>query len=137
MDCMTKFSPLRDHQRRIFVCIGLMTARNTKKLSLAFAIGFMRMPTHTALSRRVVRIDKHNQHSGNGCLVDDKMLELVKGPTAMLSSVGFPNRRPVAYPLEFFQGDPATGVFGFSDQALTNDVVGIFPIPLFFTAQPA
>ena len=55
----------------------------------------------------------------------------------MLRPVGFPNRRPLADTLEIFKADSAFGVFGFRDQALGDDMVGVTPEQRFFATDPA
>ena len=62
---------------------------------------------------------------------------MAKTPAVYLSSLGLPKPGPVAYASQCFQGKTALGVFGYLDELLGEDVVGISAEPTFPLMHPA
>ena len=126
-DRLIDISPCSDIDRRVFIRVCNMSTGDTLKTGLGFAIGFVDMPASRALARGIAWINILDNNAFPLRLVLDKGLKLKERPTAVLGSVGFPNRGPFADVLEVFKFDSAPGVFGFRDEAFRNNVVLVSP----------
>ena len=135
-DRLIDISPCSDIDRRVFIRIRNMSTGDTLKTGLGFAIGFFRMPASRALARGMAWINILNRNAIQLRLVFNKRLKLKKRPTAVLCSVGFPDRGPFAEVPEILQRNSAFGVFGFLNELFRNNVVLIAPEPGFFSPNP-
>ncbi len=109
-----------------------------QKHSLAFAVGLLAMSALGACPAGVARIDLHDGDSRVLRLVREEADELVERPTRQpVPSVPTPSRYPVAYSLEVFKSDAASGVFGGLDDRLADAVVLVATEPGFLPGQPS
>lgn len=89
------------------------------------AIGLVNMSTNGTRLRRVMWIHEDDQHAHELALVLDEEAKLVESPRMLAAALSLANRYPVADAREVFEGDSASGVLGFRDQLLADDVVHI------------
>ena len=86
--------------------------------------------------RCIGRINVSNWYTSNGCLVADKLPELIKTPRAMSMSLNLSlDRCPLSDAFEIFKGDQRRGVYGFLDKLLGNAMIGVSLEPGFMTRK--
>src|SRR5216110_6405 len=102
-----------------------VSTRLADELGLRPAVGLVAMPTLRTGPRRVPWVHQDEGDPGNLALVRHERAELKERPSAVSRALALPNRYPVANPLEVFEGDGATGVFGLRDDALADGVVDV------------
>ena len=100
-------------------------------------VSFVDMSTVGTGPRCVARINQPHRHTGHRRLVGDEHPELMERPRMQVGTLSASNRYPVADTLEVFEGDTASGVFGFTDQSLADAVVHISCEPSFLSATLA
>ena len=127
--------PATNIDRRNVVGQSRVTARHTGKNALAFAIGFVNMPTLRASAARVAGVNQHHRHTSPLGFVGDKRPQLKERPTMQGGPLSTMNRYPVAYPVQIFQSESASGVFRLCHQLLADTVVRVLRKAMFFTGE--
>ncbi len=69
------------------------------------------------------RIDEHYRHASQGCLVVNKLSELMEAPIMLLASLRSLNRASFSYALKVFQGNQRRSVFGLRNQLFGDAMV--------------
>jgi hypothetical protein len=89
-----------------------------EELSSRFAIGLVDMPTAWARSAGVAWIDKAHRHAKTGSLIDDKRLQLCKGPRLQYRALRLSSPHPRLDMRQIFQRYPSICAFRRLDQSL-------------------
>lgn len=95
--------------------------------SLSSAVAALAMAADRTRLTRVASIDHHDRDARELGLVPNEEPELIEGPAADLCSLRFPKPCALADPMEVFQGDAASGVFGEGDELLRDHMVLVAP----------
>ena len=114
-----------------------MTTRSAYKLRLALAIALFAMPAHVAGAAGVAWINRDDRHTGQDRLVGQECAKLEKTPTVVPCPLSLSNRYPVAYAVQVFESDGASGVFGFLDKGLADNMVHVGTESLLLSSDPA
>jgi hypothetical protein len=112
-------------QSCVDICILGISAMQTKKFSLAFAIGFLTMATLVTGSGRVAWVDCDNRDAVEFPFVLDEITQLGKGPSTHFGSLLPLEPGPVTNPFEILKGDSSTGVFGENNERLADNVIRV------------
>jgi hypothetical protein len=104
---------------------------------LSLAIGLLTMPTGATGAACVARVDHNHAHSLPLCLVAEKQPQLVEGPTRALPTLRPSNRCSLPYPLEVFERECLTVVFGLLNKPPADFVVDLTLKACFFTPKLA
>src|SRR5271165_842357 len=115
IDC----GPARDFPRSVSVCIVGVPANHASKFSLAFTASFIDAPTFRTAPRCVAWIHKLNRDTDSLGLIQDKALQLVKGPTVQTTALLFTSPCPTDA-LQILQGDRAFGALSSANYLLRN-----------------
>jgi len=102
---------------------------------LSFAIGFIDMTTARASAAGVARINGSHSHACQLAFVFDKGAKLSKRPARQGCSLRLTSRYPLADTRQFFNGNPASGVFSLCNDLFADNVVYVFGKALFFARQ--
>lgn len=95
----------------------------TRKAFLALAVSLVAVSALRAGTGTVARVNHENGHSCKTGLVLDEGSQLTEGPTGMFRSLPLPNSCPFANVGQVFQPNPASGAFGFGNDALADAVI--------------
>jgi len=99
------------------------------------AITFVDVTTGRAGARGVARVNRDDWHTGESGFVLDKGAQLKERPAMQRGSLGATSRYPFADAAQVFEGNPASGVFRGSHDALANRVVGVRGKAALFASQ--
>ena len=114
-----------------------MTTRPTQKPRLALAILLLAMPASVARPRGVSWVNQGDRHTGQDRLVGQECAKLEETPTVVPCPLSLSNRYPVANAAQIFESDSASGVFGFLDKDLADNVVHVGPKTFLFSSDSA
>ena len=90
-------------------------------------VGFLDMPTHSALLAGVFRVHQDNRDTGQSRLVVDELPQLGEAPIAVSRSLlGSSSPGPRANAGQVFQGNRAVRALSFCYETLANLVVDVF-----------
>ena len=121
--------PVENGPAEIFRCVCVCEcnepAEAANKLSLAFPIGFVTVPTLRASAASVARINRYGGKPGKPSLVLDKGPELTKRPLGMSRALRPSNRSPRADALQVFETDSSLGFNGLGYEPLGDYVVRV------------
>ena len=117
--------PSRYFTRRVGVCIVGVSTSHADKFRLAFTVALIDLSTLRAGSRSVAWIDKFNRDTSSLCLVQNKALQLVEGPTVQTAALFFTSPYPDSNTAQILQSDPASGALCSTNYLLRNYVVRI------------
>lgn len=107
------------------VGVCLIVAGTAPKQLLASAVFLRAISTHGAGSARVAGIDRHDDNSRHSGLVLQEKAQLRKRPGMQNNTLLLQGLNPFTNSAKFFDGDPATGAFSFSNDLLGNTVVDV------------
>lgn len=102
-----------------------MTTRHTPEGCLITTVAFVAAATDAARSAGVAGINQEHHHALQSRLVADEVSQLSEGPIGVPCSLRVPNRCALADVRQFFQRNPACAAFGFRNESLADDVVGV------------
>ena len=115
-----------------------MSAGAAKELGLTATVGFLDMPTHSALLAGVFRVHQDNRDTGQSRLVVDELPQLGKAPIAVSRSLFGPSSPgPRADVRQVFQRYRAVRALSRLNETLANRVVDVFLKAALATGQPA
>ncbi len=115
--------------RNVHGCCGVggasMPASDALETVPGSAVRPFHVETRRACLRRVFRVYRDQRYTFECSLVGQKSPQLGECPTVVRSALGPINRCPRADMRQFFDGNPASGVFGLPNDNLADPVVQI------------
>lgn len=109
----------------VYVSMFSMTARLTKKLSLAFAVALVAMSTHRTGTGRVARVNQAKRHAITDAPVCNKLPKLVEAPTMMLCPLRLSKPCPIPNTAQIFKLDFSGCALCRFNEGSSNLVVGV------------
>lgn len=119
------FGPARNYASSVDVGVFGMVAGEAREVIAGLAIALLDVTADAALSRSVPRVDGADWQPCALGLVGDLRLEIGKGPGVQVASLLPASPDPRADAFEVFDGDPAPGAFGRSDDLLGDNMVRV------------
>jgi hypothetical protein len=107
------------------VSVGRKAASGADELRLRTAVRLVDVAALGARSARVARIHGDNSHAQEGGFVCEERAQLGERPRVQRRALSLANRYPVTDAAEIFNCDTASGVFGFANDRLADDVIHV------------
>lgn len=109
----------------VVVGVSRVAAQATPKLRLVLSVGLLAMSTRTTRAASVTSVDQAKRYAVTNGAVFDKLPQLEKAPTAVLSPLRLFQPYPVADAREVLELDFASGAFSRFNEVLGNFVVRV------------
>ncbi len=114
-----------DIDRRVHIGIHTPAPALAAKGGLALAIGFLAVSTLRTRAAGVAWVYQDQTHASPGCLVGEKLPQLIEGPGMPLIALCPSNRSSLPNAGQVFQRECLAGRSGFLHERLADAVVGI------------